>query len=73
MYNTWTNQWQQLKPMPTGRRYTGCGVVSLEESANAVVVVGGWGDIERERLDTVEIYSIEEQEWHTGLTSTKTN
>ena len=68
MYSTLTNEWQQLPLMPTGRRYSGCGVVRLEDGSKVVVVVGGYGyEVDNDRTDTVEIYSIEEQQWHTGL------
>ena len=68
MYSTWTNQWQSLPPMPTGRRYTGCGVISLEDGSKSVVVTGGL-NVKSDRFDTVEIYSVEEQKWRTGLLS----
>ena len=50
--------------MPTGRLYTGCGVVRLEDGSNYVVVVGGLNA--NNRVDTVEIFSVEEQKWRTG-------
>ena len=67
MYSAWTNQWQSLPPMPTGRRYTGCGVVRLEDGSTHVVVAGGLHEDGSNRVDTVEIYSIEEEEWRQGL------
>ena len=68
MYSNWTNEWQSLPSMPTGRRYTGCGVVSSEDGSSSVVVVGGL-TAESDRVDTVEIYSVDEHEWRTGLFS----
>ena len=66
IYSRWTNQWQQLPSMPTGRRYTACGATRLEDGSNAVMVVGGYNDV-NSRLDTVEIYSFEEDKWQIGL------
>ena len=66
MFSSWTDQWQKLKPMLTPRRYTGCGVQRLENGSNAVVVVGGY-TVASDRVDTVELYLIEEGEWHTGF------
>ena len=68
MYSSWTDQWQSLKPMRTGRRYTGCGVVRLYDGAISVLVVGGL-TADGNRVNTVEIYLVEEQEWVTGLLS----
>ena len=68
IYSTWTNQWQSLPPMLTGRRYTGCGVVRLEDGSNSVVVAGGLTPYS-DRVDTVEIYLVEVQMWRTGLLS----
>ena len=68
LYSTWTNQWQSLPQMPTGRRYTGCGVVRLEDGSNSVVVAGGL-NANSDRVDTVEIYLVEVQKWRTGLIS----
>ena len=66
MWSKWTNHWQKLPSMPTGRRYTGCGAIRREDGSNAVMVVGGYNDVNG-RLDIVEMYLIEEEEWRTGL------
>ena len=31
MYSTWTNKWEQLPSMPTGRRYAGCEAIRFED------------------------------------------
>ena len=70
MYSTWTNKWEQLPSMPTGRRYAGCEVIRFEDGSNSVVVVGGYLDDIEGRLDTVEIYLVDKRQWIPGTLKT---
>ena len=63
MYSKWSNQWERLQDMPTGRRYGGCGVVRSANGSISVAVVGGLDITGEHRLNTVEIYSVEENSW----------
>ena len=63
MYSKFSNQWERLEDMPTGRKYAGCGVVRSANGSISVVVVGGIDVISENRLNTVEIYSVEEENW----------
>ena len=56
------NRWTSLPKMPTGRYNGGfgCGVARDDAGKLSVVVVGGY-------YDNVEIYSVEEETWATGM------
>ena len=66
MYSTWSMQWVSLPAMPTGRRYAGCGLVRHSNGSISVVVAGGL-NANGDRVNTSEIYSVEEESWKTGI------
>ena len=71
LYYRNTGEWVPLPDMPTGRDSMGCGVVMDDTGSTEVVVVGGYNFYSNERVDTVEIFNIEEETWRTGMYFTR--
>ena len=69
MYYKDTGEWVPLPNMPSGRRFLGCGVVRGGTGQAEVVAVGGF-DADDQILNTVEIFSTEDQTWRTGTSRT---
>ena len=63
MFNRQSNEWETLPDLPTGRYSGGCGVVR-NDTGTYVVVVGGYYN---DYSDVVEIYSVEEGVWKSGM------
>ena len=64
IYRASTGLWSEVQDMPTGRLNNYCGRITTAEGKQEIVVAGGHGDTSL--LDTVEIYSVEDDEWRTG-------
>ena len=65
MYSKSTGEWASLPNMPTGRYRFGCGVVRDDSGLPEVVVFGGRSN--GDYNTPVEIYSVEEESWRTGI------
>ena len=51
--------------MPTGRLNNFCGQVNTAQGKQEIVVAGGNDGLSV--IDTVEIFSVEDETWRTGL------
>ena len=56
IYNFIEDSWTELAPMQESRFGHGCGLVTLEDGTQELVVAGG-------HTTSVEIYSFENQNW----------
>lgn len=57
MYDFTSNTWTELPPMQENRDSHGCGVVTLEDGTQELVVAGGYD------RTSVEIYNFGTQVW----------
>ena len=64
IYRSSSGQWVEVEDMPTGRLNNYCGRVNTAQGKQEIVVAGGHhgGSV----VDTVEIFSIEDEQWRTG-------
>ena len=64
IYDSSNDEWLTKADMPTARQSHFCGRIVTTEGEEEVVVAGGWDG--KERLDTVEIFSVKSSTWRTG-------
>ena len=63
MYDFTRDEWTELPSMLEGRRSHGCGLVTKSDGTVEVVVAGGVSNEQGIRINSVEIYSFNNQEW----------
>ena len=64
IYRVSNGQWNEVEDMPTGRLNNYCGQVNTAQGKKEIVVAGG--NDGSSVIDTVEIFSVEDETWRTG-------
>ena len=65
LYTKNRGMWDRVADMPTGRKYHSCGVVRNRDTSEVEIVAAG-GFKPPFHLNTVEIYSIADNQWRTA-------